>query len=65
MNKLEDCKECGMVFDDLSDVVYPTNRTRSRWIAYCNPTLGGCDREVYGETEQGVIGIWNWQNDTE
>lgn len=58
-NNLEPCSVCGKTHTELIDVIYPLNREQTKWNVYCNNTLGGCGRIVYGTTEQEAIARWN------
>lgn len=45
--------------DDLIDTVYPCNRERTVYNAYCNTSMGGCGRIVYGSNLEILEKRWN------
>ncbi|MCY9870400.1 hypothetical protein [Vibrio barjaei] len=57
------CVACDFnVFDEEHvriDCIYPLNRERTEWNCYCNPSLGGCGRVVYGRTQSEIAKFWN------
>jgi|TARA_Y100001960_G_scaffold22810_1_gene20041 hypothetical protein len=44
---------------DHIDLVYPVNREKTKYNAYCNSSLGGCGRTVYGKDIEEVNKRWN------
>lgn len=58
------CDNCGNVHKELIDVLYPLNREKTKWNIYCNISLFGCGRVVYGKSEEHVIERWN-NNETD
>lgn len=60
------CTICGVTHVELIDVLYPLNREKTLYNIYCNPTLNGCGRTVYGNSESHVVARWdNGECDTD
>lgn len=56
------CSNCGKHLlreDNLIDTVYPCNREKTKFNAYCNSTMGGCGRIVYEENLEKLQDRWN------
>lgn len=45
--------------DDLIDTVYPCNREKTVYNAYCNVSMGGCGRVVYADSIALLMARWN------
>ena len=45
--------------DYFDDTLYPMNRERTKFNAYCNPLYSGCGRTVYGQSIKEVSIRWN------
>lgn len=61
------CSNCQRVLlnpEYFDDTLYPVNRERTKFNAYCNPIFGGCGRVVYGKSIKNVAVRWN-NNETD
>lgn len=57
------CINCGFDInksEDISiDCIYPLDRNKENWNAYCNVSMGGCGRILYAKSLEELEINWN------
>lgn len=53
------CGQKTITEETIIDCVYPTNREKTQYNAYCNPDYNGCGRIVYANDMNRLEKRWN------